>query len=427
MAQEDTFSRETFLRRAGAAGAAVAGGSLWATAPAAARARRFGRQRSPVRHLVITCQENRSFDHYFGYARQVQAARLGPPRRFSQPDADGNRHYPFEFTSLRTDDPPHWWDAVHQQWNNGRMDGFYRSTQAFFGDGNISMGYYTAKELPFYYSLLDADSTALCGNYFCSVLGPTWPNRFYLMSGTSGGITTNGIWGYGVFDSGKWPIILDLLDAAHVSWKVYYIGSDGVEVGDTDNVAVFWSRYAHDPRTLGTIDEYYEDCRRGTLPNVSWIIPSFSMQLDEHPPADVSVGMGYQQQVITALRHSPVWNKSALFLTYDEHGGFFDHVPPPQLDAFGLGIRVPLWVVSPHVRRGVVTSSRAADHVSTLKFIERNWGLPTLASRNHTFDTSTPTGGDYDTGGAPAPPRDGNPRLSDLFDLFHFDDDDHER
>jgi phospholipase C len=95
-------------------------------------------------------------------------------------------------------------------------------------------------------------------------------------------------------------------------------------------------------------------------------------------------------------------------------------VPPPQVDAYGLGIRVPLWVVSPHARRGVVTSSRPADHVSTLKFVERLWGLPTLASVNHTFDTSTPTGGDYDTGGAPAPPRDGLASLSDLFDLFHF-------
>ena len=253
------------------------------------------------------------------------------------------------------------------------------------------------------------------------MLGPTWPNRFYLMAGTSGGITTNGLWGYGIFDSSSWPIILDLLDDAEVSWKIYYIGSDGVEVGDTDNVAVFWSRWAHDPRTTATLDDYLEDCRRGTLPNVSWIIPSFSMQFDEHPDADVSVGMGFQQQVITALRQSRLWHKSALFLTYDEHGGFFDHVAPPQVDAYGLGIRVPLWVVSPYARRGPVLSRRPADHVSTLKFIERTWGLPTLASRNHTFDTSTPTGGNYQTGGAPAPPRDGLDRLSDLYDLFDFD------
>jgi phospholipase C len=331
---------------------------------------------------------------------------------------------PYELTALRSPDPPHGWSDVHAQYNGGKMDGFYRTAADRAGSGDIAIPYYTADELPFYYSLFD--DSALCANYFCSVLGPTWPNRFYLMAGTSGGITTNGLWGYGIFDSTSWPIILDLLDDAEVSWRIYYIGSDGVEVGDTDNVAVFWSRWAHDPRTTATLDDYLEDCRRGTLPNVSWIIPSFSMQFDEHPDADVSVGMGFQQQVINALRQSSLWHESALFLTYDEHGGFFDHVAPPQIDAYGLGVRVPLWVVSPHARRGPVLSRRPADHVSTLKFIERTWGLPTLASRNHTFDTSTPTGGNYDTGGAPARPRDDLDHLSDLFDLFDFDEhDDH--
>jgi phospholipase C len=433
--RDGKLSRGAFIKRAGAAGAAVAGGAAWATAPAAARARHYGRPKTPLRHVVISCQENRSFDHYFGYARQVQAARLGPPRGFTQPDAAGNPHAPFEFTSLTTPDPAHSWSAVHAQWNNGKMDGFYKSS------GDSAIGYYTAKEIPYYYGLIDR--AALCGSYFCSLLGPTWPNRFYLMAGTSGGITANGYWGYDTFRSSQWPIILDLLDEADVSWKIYYIGSDGVDVGDTDNVAVFWDRYSHDPRTTGSIEEYYADCKAGTLPNVSWIIPSFSMQFDEHPPADVAVGMNFQRQTIEALQGSPHWGKSAFLLTYDEHGGFFDHVPPPQFDAYGLGIRVPLWVVSPHARRGVVTTRKPAEHVSTLKFIERLWGLPTLASRNHLFDSSTPlsgsptppwingsdpakpwnasTRGKYQANGAPAPPRDGLAGISDLFDLFHFE------
>jgi phospholipase C len=416
MPPQDSFTRRTFLRRTGAAGVAVAGGTLWATAPAAARARRSAKHHGPIRHVVVSCQENRSFDHYFGYAPQVQALGYGPPAGYTQPDAAGVGHAPYELTAFRSADPPHSWTAVHRQYDGGRMDGFYRV------GGDSAIPYYTASELPYYYSLFD--NSALCANYFCSLLGPTWPNRFYLMSGTSGGITTNGLWGYGIFDSGRWPIILDVLDDADVSWKIYYIGSDGVEVGDTDNVAVFWSRWAHDPRTTATLDDYLEDCRRGTLPNVSWIIPSFSMQFDEHPDADVRIGMGFQQQVIEALRSSPDWHQSALFLTYDEHGGFFDHVTPPQVDAYGLGVRVPLWVVSPHALPGPRVSRRPADHVSTLKFIERAWGLPTLASRNHTFDDATPTGGNYQAGGAPAPPRDGLAGLSDLFDLFDFGDDD---
>ena len=323
MTNPDAYTRRRLLEKAGAAGAAVAGGSLLAATPAAARRPRRKR-RTPIDHLVISCQENRSFDHYFGYAPQVQARRLGPPPGYTQPDAAGVGHAPFELTALRSVDPPHGWNDVHAQYNGGKMDGFFRNSALRTGDGNNAIPYYTAKELPFYYSLFH--KYGLCGNYFCSLLGPTWPNRFYLMSGTSGGITTNGLWGYGIFDSTRWPIILDLLDEGDVSWKIYYIGFDGVEVGDTDNVAVFWSRWAHDPRTTATLDDYLEDCRRGTLPNVSWIIPSFSMQFDEHPDADVSVGMGFQEQIIEALRHSRLWHKSAFFLTYDEHGGFFDHV-----------------------------------------------------------------------------------------------------
>src|SRR6266545_7089716 len=217
------FTRRTFVKRTGAGAAAVLGGSLYATGPAGARARRVQKARTPIRHIVISCQENRSFDHYYGYAPQVQAKGYGPPPGYSQPDAAGNPHYPFEFTSLTTADPPHSWNAVHEQWNGGAMDGFYRSSAARIGDGDAAIGYYTAQELPFYYSLFE--DSALVVNYFCSVLGPTWPNRFYFAAGTSGGITTNGIWGYGIFD---YPIILDLLDEAGVTWKIYNVNWDSV-------------------------------------------------------------------------------------------------------------------------------------------------------------------------------------------------------
>lgn len=408
-----TYTRETFLKQTGAAGAALLGGSLWASAPVAARARR-GRRRAPIRNLVISCQENRSFDHYFGYARQVQAKGFGPPAGYSQPDAGGGRHAPYHLTSLTSPDIPHDWDSVHQQWDGGRMDGFYLT------DGDNGLGYYTAGELPFYYNLFR--TSALCANYFCSLLGPTWPNRFYLMSGTSGGITSNDFWGYGIFDSGRWPIILDLLDDAGVTWKIYNLGGlDDVPTGESDNVAVFWSRWAHDPRTTALQDEYLDDCRTGSLPQVSWLIPSYTNHVDEHPPADVSVGMRLQQQMIAALRRSPLWERAAFLLTYDEHGGFFDHVAPPPVDAYGLGVRVPLWVISPLARKGVVTSRRPAEHASTLKLIERLHDLPTLASRNHTFDLSTPTGPGHAANGAPAPPRDRLRSISDLYDLFNFD------
>jgi phospholipase C len=405
----DALTRGEFLKRAAVAGVTVAGGTLWATAPAAARAARVGRVETPIEHLVIACQENRSFDHYYGYAPQVQAAGFGPPGGYSQPDGQGGSVQPFEFTALSTPDIGHSWNAVHGEWDSGAMDGFYTT------DGINCMGYYTASELPFYYSLFD--NSALCANYHCSLLGPTWPNRFYFAAGTSGGITTNGIWGYGVFD---YPIILDLLDAAGVSWRIYNMNWDSVPFGNTDNVFVFWQNFAHDQRTLGSKGSFLNDARLGRLPQVSWLVSSFAHHKDEHPPADVSVGMGLQEELITGLRESPLWQSSAYLLTYDEHGGYFEHVPPPQLDAYGLSIRVPLWVISPFAKTGPVQSALPAEHSSTLKLIEALHGLPTLASQNHLFDSATPTGSNYQANGAPAPPRDARADISDLLDLFTF-------
>ena len=409
------LTRRTFLERAGIGAVAVLGGSLYATAPAAARARRTRQVETPLRHVIISCQENRSLDHYFGYARDVRAAGFGPPVGYFQPDAAGAPHYPFEFTALSTPDPPHSWNAVHEQWNGGAMDGFYKSSAARIGDGDAAIGYYTAAELPFYYSLFE--NSALVANYFCSLLGPTWPNRFYFAAATSGGVTTNGIWGYGVFD---YPIILDLLDAAGVTWKVYNLGWDSVPFGNTDNVFVFWKRYANDVRTRGSKGSFLNDVRKERLPQVAWLIPSFARGWDEHPPADVSVGMNIQQELVTAVRESALWSSSAYLITYDEHGGYFDHVPPPQLDAFGLGVRVPLWVISPFAKKGPIETSLSSEHTSTVKLLEVLHGLPTLASQNQLFDTATPTGSNYQTNGAPAPPRDAREDISDLLDCFDF-------
>jgi phospholipase C len=366
----------------------------------------------PIKHVVVDMQENRSFDHYYGFAPFVGA--YGVPSRYSQPDGNGGVVKPYHFTSLATPDIGHSWGAMHTEYDGGKMDGFYTT------DGINCMGYYTQADLPFYYSLFQ--SSSLCTNYFSSLMGPTWPNRFYLAAGTSGGITTNGIWGYGVFD---YPIILDLLEAAGVTWKVYNVDWDSVPFGNTDNVFVFWKRWAHDQRTRGSRGEYLDDLRLGRLPQVSFIIPSFARGWDEHPPADVSVGMGIQQELITALMQSSAWNSSAYILTYDEAGGFFDHVAPPQLDAFGLGVRLPTWVISPWAKPRHLEPT-VYEHSSILKFIEAVFGLPTLASVNHTFDVATPVGPNYQAarGGAaagpPAPPRDGRSEIGNLMECFAF-------
>ena len=412
--------RRGFLKGVGALGAAglagvsapaLAGTQAAASRTSAARRARATAQATPIQHVIIDCQENRSFDHYYGFA--PFAGGSGVPPGYAQPDGNGGEVRPFEFTSLSTPDIGHSWSAVHSEWNTGKMDGFYTT------DGISCMGYYTAAALPYYYSLFD--NFTLCANYFCSVLGPTWPNRFYLAAGTSGGITTNGVWGYGVFD---YPIILDLLDAAGVTWKVYNVSWDSVPFGNTDNVFVFWKRWANDQRTRGSRGAYLNDLRLGRLPQVSFIVPSFARGWDEHPPADVSVGMGIQQQLITALQESSAWESAAYILTYDEHGGYFDHAAPPTFDAYGAGIRVPAWVISPHAKKSHLETT-VYEHTSTLKFIEAVFGLPTLASINHRFDESTPGGPNNEASagcptGPPAPPRDSLPDIGNLMECFTF-------
>jgi len=409
---DQDISRRALLKAAGTLGLAGFAAPFLSLGSSISTARAASRPATPIEHIVVDMQENRSFDHYFGFAPFV--GRYGVPSGYSQPDGNGGSVQPFHFTSLSTPDIGHGWNATHSEYDAGKMDGFYTT------NGINCMGYYLQADLPFYYSLFN-DFT-LCTNYFCSLMGPTWPNRFYLAAGTSGGITTNGIWGYGVFD---YPIILDLLEAAGVSWKIYNIGWDSVPFGNTDNVFVFWKRWAHDQRTRGSKGDYLNDLRLGRLPQVSFIIPSFARGWDEHPPADVSVGMGIQEELITALMDSSVWESSAYILTYDEAGGYFEHVAPPQLDAFGLGIRVPTWVISPWAKPSHLEPT-LYEHTSVLKFIEAVFGLPTLASVNHRFDAATPVGGNYQaaapgaSAGPPAPPRDGRGDIGSLLECFAF-------
>jgi phospholipase C len=158
--------------------------------------------------------------------------------------------------------------------------------------------------------------------------------------------------------------------------------------------------------------------------DVSFIVPSFARGWDEHPPADVSVGMGIQEQLITALQESSAWDHAAYVLTYDEHGGYFDHVAPPQFDAYGAGIRVPTWVISPYARKSHLEPT-VYEHTSTLKLIEAVFGLPTLASVNHLLDQATPGGANNEAAGGsptgpPAPPRDGLAGIGNMLECFAF-------
>ncbi len=363
----------------------------------------------PIDHILIACQENRTFDTYFGY--YPRAGSFGVPAGYTQPDGQGGTVTPHHFLLPLSGDPSHTWQSIHSEWDDGKLDGFFTT------NGRTALGYYDGSDLAYYYAL--ADHFTLCGHYFASVLGPTIPNRLALWAATSGGATTD-TQSLGVLE---YPTIVDLLEAQHISWKCYNLGLGNGTFADLEhfNALAFFKRWEKDARLVADEDDYYADLKARSLPQVSFLITE--SLISEHPPADIQMGQHKMAQIINALIASSSWQRSALLLTYDEGGGFFDHVAPPQLDAYGPGLRVPALVISPYARRGYL-SAQLYEHSSLLKFIERRFGLPSLASVNHQFDYSTPaTNNDAANGGAsgPAfPPRDGNPRLGDFYEAFDF-------
>jgi phospholipase C len=331
---------------------------------------------------------------------------------------------PFHFDTKNggecVNDISHEWTALHKAWNNGALDGFLTAHLEANGlrDGPNTMGYYTREDLPFFHAL--ADNFTICDHYHCSVIGPTDPNRLYSMSasidaaGKNGGpalttLVTNREQQYGKF---TWPTYPEQLQAAGISWKVY-----GTPDGDFgDNVLPYFKNYMESPALLANAvtpnfpADFVLDCVSGQLPQVSWVLAS--LVDSEHPPAPVTYGEAALAEVINALTINPeVWAKTALFATYDENGGFFDHVAPPVAPVgtageyltvetlpeaaggirgpIGLGFRVPMLVISPFSRGGLVCSQRL-DHTSVLRFLERRFGpeIPNLSKwrRAHTGD-----------------------------------------
>jgi phospholipase C len=405
-------SRRRALRNLGVlagAGLALGGGYGIARHVAASTAGSPAPAAVPIDHVLIACQENRSFDTYFGY--YPHAGSFGIPQGYTQPNGQGGSVAPHHFLFPFSLDPSHSWQSIHRSWNRGQMDGFYTT------NGRTALGYYTAADLAYYFAL--ADHFTLCGRSFSSVLGPTVPNRLALWTGTSGGVTTDTL-SDGSLD---YPTIVDLLEAHGISWKCYNLGAGHGTFDDLEhfNPLVFFRRWTKDARLKPGEDEYYADLKAGTLPRVSFLITE--ALISEHPPTDIHSGQRKMSQIINALIASHAWQRAALFLTYDEGGGFFDHIAPLQLDAYGPGMRVPTLVVSPYARRGYLCG-QLYEHASILKFLERRFGLPTLASINHRFDHATPGSNNDAAGGrttGPAfPPRDGSALSGDFFEAFDF-------
>jgi phospholipase C len=432
------FTRREVMRGAVAAGALV---GLEALAPArllerALAAPVVGGKLTDIEHVVIFVNENRSFDHYFGTYKGVRG--FADPAVIRQSDGTpvfaqrfagspfgaasagyGGHLLPFHFDTANNgecvNDITHEWIQQHQAWNRGKMDGFLQVDidPAVNGprDGINTMGYYTRSDLPFYHAL--ADAFTICDHYFGSVIGPTDPNRLYAMSAT---IDPHGTHGGPVVKTGSltskatktgiysWPTYPEQLQAKGVSWKVYASPSANV----ADNVLTSFRAYQTHPKLAARAFKptfpgtFQADCAAGRLPQVSWVLASL---LDtEHPPAPVSYGEVAAAQILQALTANPLlWSKTAVFMTQDEGGGFFDHVAPPVAPAgtrgeyltvknlpaeaggirgpIGLGFRVPMLVISPFSRGGFV-SSDTFDHTSVLRFLESRFGaeVPNLSA-----------------------------------------------
>ncbi|TMB14520.1 MAG: alkaline phosphatase family protein [Deltaproteobacteria bacterium] len=356
----------------------------------------------PIDHIVVLMQENRSFDHYFGRLHDQGQPRVRPvPRNASNPDptnASGPAIGTFHKTEYcETADLDHSWNGTHKEYDGGRMDGFTaQNVDPTDPTGQRTMGFYDRTDLPFYYALFSAFATS--DRYFCSVLTQTFPNRFFLLAGTSFGHIANDLpTGDPVNDFAQ-PTIFNLLDTAGVSWKIYFS-----QIAFADEFSYVRN---HVPSMTFPVQDFMTDAQNGTLPSVSFIDPIFLAQAtvenDEHPPSNVQVGQNFVGGIINALFASPQWPSSALFLTWDEHGGFYDHLPPPaacvpdgippmlgsgdEPGAFDrYGIRVPVVVVSPFARQRYV-SHRVYDHTSILRFIETRFDLPALTRRDANAD-----------------------------------------
>ena len=349
----------------------------------------------PIEHIVVLMQENRSYDHYFGRLRR----KSGPPRGTSNPNPQGGDPIkPFHTDRYcEVADLDHSWNGTHREWNGGAMDGFTtENVDTNDPRGQRAMGYYTRRDIPYYYKLYRKFATG--DRYFCSVLSQTFPNRYYLLAGTSFGEIRNNLGQY------SQRTIFNLLDEAspQVSWKIYY--------SDLPFGALFSyvnGKLATNAVAMGTNDATNQlliDAANGTLPNVAFVDPSFigEAENDEHPPTNVQLGQAFTAKIINALMAGPSWQSTVIFLTYDEHGGYFDHVAPPPAclpdaippnllpgDVPGAfdryGIRVPMVAISPYSKRGYV-SHTVYDQTSILRFIENRFDLPALTNRDANAD-----------------------------------------
>ena len=360
------LSRRRFL--AGAAAAALGAQPLVRSA-LAAPSRLPSPARSGIDHVVVVMMENRSFDHLLGWLPHADGKQAG----LSYVDNAGVAHPTFplapDFQGCAHPDPSHSYDGARVEWNNGRCDGWLRVNDAY------SIGYYRRQDLPFLGKLAPAFTT--CDRFFASFLGPTFPNRFYSLSAVTDRIDNTE-------SRVDLPTIFDRFAAKGIPAAYYYANFAFI---------LLYQRYNAISHTYPT---FFAQCKTGKLPAFSYIDPSFTFTdagpasgnqgNDDHPHADIRAGEYFMSQIYNAVVRSPAWPRTLLIFTFDEWGGFFDHVPPPAAadvkpEYQQRGFRIPCVLVSPFARRAHVAHG-VYDHTSILKLLEWRFGLAPLSIRD---------------------------------------------
>ncbi len=398
-----------------------------------------------IRHIVVLMMENHSFDNYLGRLGRGDGLADPPPTN----PGPGGRAVPahhFPATSQIDQVPSQSWRSSHIQYGDGRNDGFATAVEDLDpgADVSLGMGYWDGTDLPFYHGL--ARTFPLADRWFSSLLGPTFPNRRFLLAATANGLVDDAI--AGVIDYPKTGTIFDLLNRHGISWANYHhvpplhlwSRQVGARTGRAAKLALggLVPRVDHTvrgeirctanlyalglTRTIGHlrhVDRFFADAGSGRLPAVSIVDPDFAYSSEENPQ-DIQRGESFAAEVIEAVMRGPAWPHTLLLWLYDEHGGYYDHVPPPAAvepddvaprsladrrgvfewlarhsgmlrgarredDAAGrydrYGFRVPAVVVSPYARPDFV-SSTVYDHTSVLKMIEEKWNLAPLTRRD---------------------------------------------
>ncbi|MEP6973576.1 MAG: alkaline phosphatase family protein [Actinomycetota bacterium] len=351
--------------------------------------------RWPIKHVVFLIKENRSFDNLFGTFPGADGVTIGWDQGVERRLVRGT-------DQATGEDVPHCYECALLAWNGGRMDGFNQSPEA----DHWAYTQLHHDQLPNYWRWAKHD--VLFDRFFAAAQGPSFPNHLYTIAAQSGGAHDNprrdpelGSLTFGcdapaqqlveVVDSeGVLRMIPpcfdfltegDLLNEAGIPWAYY--------AAEEDQKGYIWSaysairRYRESParwqRHMRPVDRVLADIREGALPPITWITPR--LELSEHPEYNFCRGENWSTRVIDAIMQGPMWKDTAIFLTWDEYGGFYDHVPPPRVDDFGFGIRVPLLVLSPYAVAGKV-SHELGEFSSVLRFIEDNWRLGRLTHRD---------------------------------------------